>query len=238
MKKPPSRMEGDDPFAALDALASRVRAGDVEEDPFAILDSLASKDSKVLASLFSELEQSCSSLSTVVAGFFCEEFGVVLASDDVLAEKGLGEEHLAALEAYLVSAVGLEVPADKKLAALGESIRFWALVAHTDKLARRQKLDVEAAVKEVLVPIDAPPDYQCIVVHDGQTEPPPRVARLAEEPLGSATPKTRRRNAVEKGIQKFAGMTLRGRTPQAQTEKQKAMQGQRPTVRANVILPK
>ncbi len=170
----------------------------------------------------------------------------MLGSDDVLAAKGLGEDHLNALEAFLVSSVGLQVPAEHKLALLGEDVRFWALIAHVDKLARRQKLDVEAAVNDVLVPIELPADYQCVVVHDGVMEPlhaqPPkaveRVAAEEQQPVGSATPKTRRRNAVEKGIQKFAGMTLRGRTPQAQSEKQKAAQAQRPTVRANVILPK
>jgi hypothetical protein len=238
----------DDPFAALEALATRVRAGQHDEDPFAILDSLSAapntSSANDLESLFSELEQSCSSLSTVVAGFFAEEYGASLGSDDVLADRGLGEEHLSALESFLVSSVGLQVPADAELASLGEGVRFWALIAHVDKLARRQKLDVAAALKDVLVPIEVPADYQCVVVHDGVIDPPAlqkkeAVERIAEEqPVGSATPKTRRRNAVEKGIQKFQGMTLRGRTPQAQSEKQKATQAQRPTVRANVILPK
>ncbi len=253
-------MEEDDPFAALDALVTRVRAGDVDdEDPFAMLDSFSTtsaSSSGALASLFSDLEQSCSSLATVLAGFFAEEYGVSLASDDVLADKGLGQSHLDALEAFLVTTVGLVVPSEQQLALLGEGVRFWALIAHTDKLARKQKLDVEAAVKvglitnsskflnllskDVLVPIEVPADYQRVTVEEGKIIEPPSYATIAlqraAEDAGCATPKTRRRNAVEKGIAKFASYTLRGRTPQAQSEKQKAV-AQRPTVRANVILP-
>lgn len=222
----------EDPFAALDALASRVREGE-EEDPFAALAALGSgsgsgpeRPSDDISALFEDLEKSASSLSTVLAGFFYEEFGVALSSDDVLEEKGLGAEHLDALQEFLATRVGILFPVGKELNSL-EKARFWALVGHVDQLARKQNLNVQEATDQVLVPLESTP-----------VEPLKTAAQKlvdSESNNASATPKTRRKNAVEKGIAKFQGMTLRGRTPEHQKATQKA-NVQRPTVKSNVIL--
>jgi hypothetical protein len=70
--------------------------------------------------LFEDLEASSSSLSTVLAGFFHEEFGLAFSSDDVLAEKGIAGEHLDLLQEFLASRVGIVFPPGKELNKLQE----------------------------------------------------------------------------------------------------------------------
>jgi hypothetical protein len=141
-----SKQMDEDPFAALDSLAARVRESD--DDPFAALAALGENTNakEDINALFDDLEKSACSLSTVLAGclFFClfliwvimrkmlgffyEEFGVVLGSDDVLTEKGLGVEHLDALQEFLTSSsFGIVFPEGKELKLMenGNSVEFF-----------------------------------------------------------------------------------------------------------------
>jgi hypothetical protein len=69
--------------------------------------------------------------------------------------------------------------------------RFWALVGHVDQLARKQSLDVKDATDKLLVPVEEAPSNPPIVNAAQKL--------VAEESNAAATPKTRRKNAVEKG---------------------------------------
>lgn len=190
----------DDPFAALDSIADVLKNDD---DPFAALAALAGsggpkKDDDINA-MFEDLERSSASLSTVLAGFFFEEFGLNFSADDVLSEKGIVEEHLALLQEFLATRLGIQFTAEKALDKLGSGTRFWALVGHVDQLARKQNLDVQEATDKVLVPVEEAPvaaDPAPAVVADAPKSAAQKLA--AEETSASATPKTRRKNAVEK----------------------------------------
>ena len=174
----------DDPLAELAEFEQRLR---VSEDPFADIDDFlktkpaASTD---LEDLFADLEKSASSLTTVITGFFTEEFELVvenLSPDDTLGKLGLGEEHIKALGEFLSKNV------DAKFVALDcgrfdDKTTFSELCAAVDAVARQEKVEID--VDKLLEPLT--------------TEPKEK----EEEKANSLTftPKTRRRNAVQKGI--------------------------------------
>jgi hypothetical protein len=70
-----------------------------------------------------------------------------------------------------------------------KTARFWALVGHVDQLARRQNVNVQTATESVLVPVEISAPIE-------ETKQPPLSAEFSS--ASTATPKTRRKNAVEK----------------------------------------
>jgi hypothetical protein len=205
---------------ALDELGSLEQRLREASDPFSELDALVSgrgAPSAVLDDLFAQIETSASSLATIVTGFFVEEYGVKdLSPDKTLDALGLDAAAVKNLEDFLVERV------DKKLlgctAAITTASTFNALCADVDKASRKQ--GVEVKLEEILQPVAA------------EALPAPQ-RTVATDP--SSTPKTRRKNAVEKGIRAFQGMTLRGRTPEQQSQQQKRT-SKGNVVRSNVLL--
>jgi hypothetical protein len=169
-------------------------------------------------------DSSASSLATVCFGFFVTEFGVSLKADDTLSSRGLKDNALEALEAYLLEMIGFTFAVPLSNATVEAT--FASIVDRCNQAMRKKNVDVEATVSQLLEPDPT--------AEKSSTSTPSSRLAGAES---SSTPNARRKNAVEKGISRFAGMTLRNRNPSAQQNRQKAAV-QRPVARANVLVTK
>jgi hypothetical protein len=203
------------------ANAPRPAKEEEEDDPFAALDAAfgapAPAEAKDTEDLFRELDEAASSLSTVCSVFFFEEYGVEIESPDDELEK-LKIDHYARED--LVRWLGDMV--NKKLAgvSLDACVTFGDIVACVDKAVKRTGGD--ASLEALVQPIEGLEEE---APQEEEKAKPSAVAHssAAAEVDGSATPNTRRKSQVAKGIQKFSGMTLRGRTPEQQESKRKGL---------------
>lgn len=224
-KNEEKKKDEDDPLAALgDLVASAPRPPkEDEEDPLAALDAAfapaPAADSADTDDLFRELDEAASSLSTVCAVFFFEEYGAEISSPDDELEK-LKIDHYARED--LVRWLGDMV--NKKLAgvSLDACVTFGDIVAVVDKAVKRTGGD--ASLDALVQPVEGLEEEMEPPQHEAP-KPPSAVSKssAAASVEAPATPNTRRKSQVAKGIQKFSGMTLRGRTPEQQESKRKGL---------------